>query len=168
MEIYWDHIFYARSYPDLPTNLNPVRLKSANLRYRGFSRLYRKGGRYGPHWFDYSEVSKGQKWHDLIGFYTRYGDVRALLEQSDDMYIIMNAGDEVVAEFDAAALPALPKDWKRDFIRSRDYRQRSLNTSRRSGSASPQNKKVYFFHLLLHEASTPAVTTVQSSYATYR
>ena len=71
MEIYWDHIFYSNenlSVPVLSNRLNPC---SANLHYRGFSRTYRKGGRYGPHWFDYSEVTTGQKWRDLLGTYTR-------------------------------------------------------------------------------------------------
>ena len=51
---------------------------------------------------------------DLIGYHTRYGDVRELLEQIDDRYVILCAGDEVVLRFKAPAGP--PPGWKRDFV----------------------------------------------------
>lgn len=116
MEIYWDQIFFADYLPNAPvvsTVLNPV---SADLHYRGFSRSFRKGGRYGPHWFDYSDVDKNKKWRDLSGNYTRYGDVLPLLTESDNKYIISNAGDETSIKFDAKGLPELKKGWKRDFL----------------------------------------------------
>jgi hypothetical protein len=59
-------------------------------------------------------VSHGQSWRDLIGFHTRYGDVRELLEQIDDRYAIVSAGDEIALRFQQPAPP--PKGWKRDFI----------------------------------------------------
>ncbi len=116
MEIYWDYIFFsdgASNEPVTSTVLEPV---SADLHYRGFSKSYRKGGRYGPHWFDYSNVTKDTKWNDLSGNYTRFGDVLSLLKESDNQYIISNAGDETTIEFDAKGLPDLKKGWKRDFL----------------------------------------------------
>jgi ASPIC and UnbV. len=116
MEIYWDYIFFSDNISNAPvisTILNPV---SANLHYRGFSHSYRKGGRYGPHWFDYSNVDKSRKWRDLSGNYTRYGDVLPLLTESDNKYVISNAGDETSIEFDSKVLPELKKGWKRDFL----------------------------------------------------
>lgn len=116
MQIYWDYIFFSTEEQDVPmrkTTLNPI---SADIHYRGFSRLYRKGGRYGPHWFDYSEVSTEPKWRDLIGYYTRYGDVLPLLLESDDKYVVINAGDEVTVEFDATQVPDLETGWSRDFL----------------------------------------------------
>jgi hypothetical protein len=116
MEIYWDEIFMAENIEDTPvirTALDPV---SAGLQYRGFSRTYRKGGRYGPHWFDYSTVEKDPKWRDQSGNYTRYGDVLPLITESDNKYVISNAGDEISIEFDATRLPELKKGWKRDFL----------------------------------------------------
>ena len=116
MEIYWDYIFFADSNPNVPfksTILNPV---YANLHYRGFSKSYRKGGRYGPHWFDYYDVNKNKKWSDLTGNYTRYGDVQPLLLKSDNKYIISNAGDETSINFDPKQLPTLKKGWVRDFF----------------------------------------------------
>ena len=116
MEIYWDYIFYANGNPEAPVNTTFLDPGSADFHYRGFSRSYRKGGRYGPHWFDYNDVDKNPKWVDLFGSYTRYGDVQPLLLKADDQYVISNAGDEMSLVFDAAALPPLPKGWKRDFF----------------------------------------------------
>jgi hypothetical protein len=116
MEIYWDQIFYATDFIDGPYLTHSLSLKSADLHYRGFSATYRKGGRYGPHWFDYSKVSTEQKWRDLMGYYTRYGDVRDLLLYDESHYVIMNAGDEMTLTFDATQLPDLPDGWVRDFI----------------------------------------------------
>ncbi|MFQ5637718.1 MAG: FG-GAP-like repeat-containing protein [bacterium] len=117
MEIYWDYIFFCSETPQEDavhaTTLTP---DFANLHYRGFSKLFRKGGRYGPHWFDYSEVSTEQKWRDLIGDYTRYGDVLPLLQDSDNKLVIINAGDEMTLEFDAGQAPDLPPGWSRDFL----------------------------------------------------
>jgi Flp pilus assembly protein TadD len=116
MEIYWDYIFFSDKVSNIPVTssvLNPV---SADLHYRGFSQSFRKGGRYGPHWFDYSNVDKNKKWHDLSGNYTRYGDVLPLLAESDNKYIISNAGDETSISFDSKSLPELKKGWKRDFL----------------------------------------------------
>jgi len=116
MEIYWDEIFFSDEKPDshvVTTTMQPV---AADLHYRGFSRLYRKGGRYGPHWFDYSDVDTTMKWRDLTGFYTRFGDVLPLLTESDSKYVITNAGDEITIEFNAGILPELRNDWKRDFL----------------------------------------------------
>jgi hypothetical protein len=78
--------------------------------------MERKGGRYGPHWFDYNSVSTGQKWLDLTGDYTRYGDVQPLLTAADDMYVINNSGDEITIKFDASKVPDLPDGWQRDFL----------------------------------------------------
>ena len=116
MEIYRDQIFFSDCASNANINktvLNPV---SADIHYRGFSESYRKGGRYGPHWFDYSKVDKNKKWRDLTGNYTRYGDVLPLLTESDNQYIISNAGDETSIKFDAKSLPKLQKGWKRDFL----------------------------------------------------
>ncbi len=115
MEIYWDYAFVAKDEKAgiAITKLNP---ESADYHYRGFSAQYRKEGRYGPHWFDYSEVSTGQKWRDLTGTYTRYGDVTELLQGADDMYIIANAGDETTISFEAQKAPKLHGNWKRDFL----------------------------------------------------
>ena len=50
----------------------------------------------------------------IARYYTRFGDVRELLAETDDRYVIMNAGDEIRFHFDTG--PAVPAGWVRDFI----------------------------------------------------
>ncbi len=56
------------------------------------------------------------QWNPTPGLYTRYGDVRGLLAQTDDRLVIMGSGDELRLSFDAASLPPLPQGWTRDFL----------------------------------------------------
>jgi len=50
------------------------------------------------------------------GSYTRLGDVTPLLTGIDNRFAIFGSGEEIAAEFDAAALPPLPPHWKRDYV----------------------------------------------------
>ncbi len=116
MEIYWDHIFFGHHMPGVQMSKTTMKPSMADIHYRGFSEPYRKGGRFGPHWFDYTKVSTVAKWRDLEGNYTRYGDVLPLLRESDNQYIISNAGDETTVIYNAMNLPTLKPGWKRDFL----------------------------------------------------
>ncbi len=116
MEIYWDQIFFSNGNSNAPVVSTVLYPEMADIHYRGFSRTYRKGGRYGPHWFDYYDVDENVKWRDLTGNYTRYGDVVPLLQESDNKYIISNAGDETSITFNTDKLPELQEGWKRDFL----------------------------------------------------
>ena len=123
MQVYWDQASVVQEIGARAgdsglgtarvTTLTPM---SADLRFRGFSRLYRRGGRYGPHWFDYSEVTRESPWRPITGAATRFGDVRPLLDHSDDQYVVMVPGDEATVEFDAAALKAPAPGWTRTFF----------------------------------------------------
>jgi tetratricopeptide (TPR) repeat protein len=129
MQIYWDHIFIAAEVTN--DNLAVINLKpaSADLHYRGFSTISRKDFS-SPHLPDYYDITTGQKWRDLTGTYTKYGDVLPLLLESDSKYVIMNAGDEISLEF-TAALPVLPENWIRDFLFYNDgwLKDGDLNTA---------------------------------------
>ena len=131
MQIYWDHAFIANSHHD--KNINTLELKPifADLHYRGFSKISQKN-HSSPHIPNYYSVETGQKWRDLIGTYTRYGDVLELLMESDNKYVIMNSGDEITLKFDASNLPNLPIDWTRDFLFYNDgwLKDGDLNTAR--------------------------------------
>jgi hypothetical protein len=104
--------------------------QSSDLHFRGFSRMYRRGGRYGPHWFDYDSVTTQSPWRPITGAATRFGDVRPLLDRSDDQYVIMVPGDEVTVEFETPAA-APPRGWKRDFLLYSDgwIKDSDLNTA---------------------------------------
>ncbi len=129
MQIYWDQIFYSTRLP-ATFRQTTLDLASADLHFRGFSEVSRKDP-YSPHIPDYHSVSKSQKWRDLTGSYTRYGDVLSLLLASDSKYIIMNAGDEIRLRFDASGLPELPGGWSRDFLLYNDgwVKDGDLNTA---------------------------------------
>ena len=116
MQIYWDQIFFSTGKVNAPIKMQDLKMVGANLNYRGFSASFNKGGPYGPQWFDYYNTTGGQKWRDLTGNYTKFGDVLPLLQQADDQYIIADGGDEITINFDATQLPILPKGWKRDYL----------------------------------------------------
>jgi hypothetical protein len=131
MQIYWDEAFVARVLTNTPVKITSLAPVSADLHFRGFSRMYRKGGRYGPYWFDYGDVTKESPWRPIEGAFTRFGDVRALLGEPDDMYVIMGPGDEATIEFDATSAGSLPPGWKRDFLLYTDgwIKDSDLNTA---------------------------------------
>jgi tetratricopeptide (TPR) repeat protein len=131
MQIYWDEAFVARDLADNATKVTTLSPLSADLHFRGFSRMYRKGGRYGPYWFAYQDVTKESPWRAIEGSYTRYGDVLPLLRNPDDMYVIMGAGDEATIQFDASSEKSLPAGWKRDFLLYTDgwIKDSDLNTA---------------------------------------
>jgi tetratricopeptide (TPR) repeat protein len=114
LEIFWDSIEWARGLPR--AQLKTIRLapQTADLRYRGYSVIEHPNDS-SPEVPDYKRLaSSKQVWRDLVGYYTRFGDVRELLARADDRYVIMNAGDEMSLRFDAP--PAPPSGWVRDFV----------------------------------------------------
>ena len=113
LEIYWDWIAVApRLDPGLlqETRLAPA---VADLRHRGYSRTDLLGPR-GLEVPRYEVANTRPRWRDLVGFHTRFGDVRELLTDVDDRYVIMNAGDEMRLRFPAPPPPG--PGWRRDFV----------------------------------------------------
>ena len=49
--------------------------------------------------------TRRQRWRDLVGYYTRFGDVRELARRRRRSYVIMNAGDELQLSFPAPPAP---------------------------------------------------------------
>lgn len=114
LEIYWDRIAWASGQPDEGIRTTRLDASTAELRYRGYSHVV-EPDRTHPEVPVYdSLMSSVQIWRDLEGYYTRFGDVRELLEEIDDRYVIMNAGDELVFRFDEVAPP--PEGWTRDYV----------------------------------------------------
>ncbi len=113
-ETYWDQIAWARGLPSVSLKKKRLLPDSAELRYRGYSKMIRTT-RSSPEVPDYQVIAgTSPKWQDLTGFYTRYGDVKPLLRKVDDRYVIMNAGDEMRFLFKAPPPP--PDGWVRDFV----------------------------------------------------
>jgi Flp pilus assembly protein TadD len=114
LEVYWDLLEWAPGAVDVApvsTRLNP---DTANLHYRGYS-VINQANESSPEIPDYNRLSGSkQRWRDLVGYYTRFGDVRELLRNVDDRYVIMNAGDEISLRF--VAPPPPRAGWVRDYV----------------------------------------------------
>jgi hypothetical protein len=114
LEIYWEALAWAPGLPDTTLETQRLSLHTAELRYRGFSVVH-EAHRSAPELPQYHALEgTAPRWRDLIGYYTRFGDVRELLEVVDDRYVIMNAGDELVLRF--VVPPPPPAGWRRDFV----------------------------------------------------
>ncbi len=117
MELCWDEVFWAYAEEGAfegRYRKTPLHLLSADLHYRGFSRLIPQPGN-APKRYEYKDPTRDSIWPPMSGAFTRFGDVRTLLESADDRQVVMGAGDEMTLTFSAEGLP-LPSGWKRDFI----------------------------------------------------
>ncbi|HXO40562.1 MAG TPA: CRTAC1 family protein, partial [Thermoanaerobaculia bacterium] len=114
--VYWDEIFLGEESAPPRTRLTAVPLAAAELAFRGFSRPVIDPQRRQPETFDYQQWMAVSSWNPTPGLYTRYGDVRPLLERVDDQLAIVGSGDEVRLRFAGGRLPALPAGWRRDFL----------------------------------------------------
>jgi hypothetical protein len=114
MEIFWDALHYARGLDSKLARQKRLLPDKAELRFRGFLEITQANSS-SPEIPHYDKlVGTTQRWRDLIGYYTRFGNVRELLAKTDDRYVIINAGDEIAMRF---AVPAGPRQgWKRDFV----------------------------------------------------
>ncbi len=114
MEIFWDALAWAAPRPRAEVRTHRLDPETALLRYRGFSEVT-EADRSSPEVPHYDRLAgREQAWRDLVGYYTRFGDVRELLRRVDDRYVIMNAGDELAFRF--AEPPPPPEGWRRDFV----------------------------------------------------
>jgi hypothetical protein len=114
LEVYWDSLEWAVGLPNAELKTTTLNPELADLHNRGYS-VITQANASSPEIPDYNHLSSSkQVWRDLIGYYTRFGDVRELLMRADDRYVIMNAGDEMSFRF--AAPPAPPFGWVRDFV----------------------------------------------------
>jgi tetratricopeptide (TPR) repeat protein len=128
MEIYWDALHYATGRDDAPRTERELAPVVADLHFRGILAMTQVD-KSSPELPDYDRVvSTRQVWRDLIGYHTRYGDIRELLEKIDDRYAIVTAGDEITLRF--AVPPGPPPGWKRDFVWASDgwVKDGDLNT----------------------------------------
>ncbi len=114
MEIFWDKLAWGTYDIGKQNTLTRLELNSSELRYRGFS-VIEKTDDSSPEKPDYDNLlTTGQRWRDMEGYFTRFGDVRELLLQTDNRFVLMNAGDELVLKF--PTMPSPPAGYKRDYV----------------------------------------------------
>jgi Flp pilus assembly protein TadD len=114
LEIYWDKLEWAPGVNSDSLKTVHLDLAGADLQFRGFSDM-KQANTSSPEIPSYNVLAaNGQRWRDMRGYFTRYGDVRELLTKIDDRMVITNAGDELRLKF--AAQPPPPQGWLRDYI----------------------------------------------------
>jgi tetratricopeptide (TPR) repeat protein len=141
MRIYWDRILVDTSSGTAPVRKTRLDPSKAELRRRGFSAETTPDGRE-PFSYDYNRVTSASPWKTMPGRYTREGDVRELLLQADDMFVISLPGDEIAVSFDATGLSPLPRGWKRTFLLYADGFSKEMDIN----SASPDQVLPLPFH----------------------
>ena len=113
--IYWDQIQVATVVPGVDLRVTELAPDRAELGFLGYPASVSPDGR-APNLYDYSRISSTEVWDQHEGYYTRYGEVRELVEKVDDRYVITQHGDELALFFAADRLPSLPAGWKRTFL----------------------------------------------------
>ncbi len=114
--VYWDEIFLIEDASAPQVRLTSLDAESADLHFRGFSRAVIDPSRQQPEQFLYDDVRPVSNWNPTPGLYTRYGDVRALVNKVDDRLAIMGSGDELKLQYSSTNLPPLLGGWSRDFL----------------------------------------------------
>jgi lipoprotein NlpI len=119
LQIYWDNIVISRTSQDQSqgqrARLTPVPLARGELNFHGFP-LKIEDQPPGNVKYIYEKTSATGPYTRPAGAYTRYGDVRPLLDSVDDKFVVFGSGDEVALDFDPAKLPTLPRGWVRDYF----------------------------------------------------
>ncbi len=115
LQIYWDNILISRTSQDQSARVTALPIARADLNFHGFP-LKIEDKPPGNVKYIYEKVSATGPYTRPAGAYTRYGDVRPLLDSIDDKFVVFGSGDEVALDFDPATLPALPRGWARDYF----------------------------------------------------
>ena len=118
LKIYWDAIRIDQT-PD-PRNARDVRvseipLANAKLDFLGYPREIRLTPASDTT-YSYAQRSMSGPYARAAGNYTRYGDVRNLLHNADDRFVVFGSGEGVKLDFDPSGLPHLPAGWARDYF----------------------------------------------------
>ena len=118
LELYWDRIVLAVDDDDASLEVRELPVDSAELAWRGFSAPFPVGEADNPQpeRFDWDSVESSPRWNQHPGRYTRYGPCRELLDDVDDRFVVLGAGDALELSFDATELPPLRPGWVRDWL----------------------------------------------------
>ncbi|MDP7246753.1 MAG: hypothetical protein QF389_09270, partial [Planctomycetota bacterium] len=118
LRLYWDSVRLATDSDDTPIRVTSLEPLTADLWQRGFSKPVEleKSAELLLEWFQWDELEKFPRWNQHPGVYTKLGDVRPLLRDAEDMFVVMGSGDALDIRFDASLLPPLPVGWKRDYL----------------------------------------------------
>lgn len=119
MELYWDRIFLGCDQADAGLVVQEVAPRSADFHFHGYPREYSPDGRH-PNLYDYANSDPSVGWKLMSGQYTRFGDVRQLLLEPDNCFVIMGHGEELTLRFAVTDFKPLPPGYTRTFILKTD------------------------------------------------
>jgi hypothetical protein len=108
---YWDKIAVDSSREQTDVKTIEIKPSQANLRERGFSEEIKYGEMIAV---NYKTVLNDRRWKYFSGNFTKTGAVNALLDRTDDIFVISKTGDELVLSFDA--LPESAPNKKYTFL----------------------------------------------------
>ena len=115
LKIYWDAVRIDQTPPMDGIKVEEVPLASASLAYLGYPKEIRLNPASDT-MYSYSRRSLTGPYAHAAGNYTRYGDVRNLLNAADDKFTVFGSGEGVKLEFDPGGLEKLPAGWVRDYF----------------------------------------------------
>jgi len=126
LKIYWDAIRIDQTVEQESSRVTEVPLARASLDFLGFPKEIRLTPASDTV-YSYSARSRTGPYARAAGNYTRYGDVKPLLRDADDQFVIFSSGEGVKLDFDASSLPALPGGWIRDYFFMADGFEKDLD-----------------------------------------
>ena len=98
IELYLDQVFLAEDQGMESAQVHRLQASRADLRPSGYPREYSPDG-HEPLLYDYALMDSAIDFKTMSGNYTRFGDVRPLLETADDRYVVMGRAEEILLEF---------------------------------------------------------------------
>ena len=116
LRLYWDSIRLAVDGDDSELRTASLEPMSANLWRRGFSEPQEDERPHQPERFVWDRVADVPRWNPHPGNYTRLGETLPLVQEIDDRFVILGAGDALHVRFDARSLPPVPDGFRRDYL----------------------------------------------------
>ena len=126
LKIYWDAVRIDQTPERGDVRVSEVPLATAVLAHLGYPqeiRLHPASDTI----YSYARRSPTGPYAHASGNYTRYGDVKQLVYNSDDKFAIFGSGEGLELEFDPHSLPQLPAGWVRDYFFYADGFEKDLD-----------------------------------------
>ncbi len=115
-EIRWDRIALFERRPDKLLEIHRLDPTAAHTHWWGFSDLRSRTTGH-PTTPDLDHRRDVPPWRTTLeGWCTRYGDVLPLISARDDRIVLLNGGDALTLQFDAATLPPVPAGQRRSIF----------------------------------------------------
>ncbi len=126
LKIYWDAIRIDQTPEQPDIQVREVPIANASLAFLGFPKELRLEPASDTV-YSYTQRSPTGPYAHASGNYTRYGDVKALVSDSDDKFVVFSSGEGLKLDFDPSRLPGLSDGWVRDYFFYADGFEKDLD-----------------------------------------